>query len=274
MNILKKIRRALRPQFPPAIETGSWKIAECSLPGTGHLRRGRCCEDAAGWFRLGSLLGVAIADGAGSAPQAARGSALAVRTALLTLRHHHLNICPLTANTAKQALVAACEHTVNAHCAMAQEMGVNRSDLATTLILVVASPDFVRAVQIGDGAVVVKNTKGNLTCLTTPINGEFANEVPLIGCAPAIYVQMGSLPQMPEDVYHLKSIAVFSDGIQRLALKLPQGEPHPPFFTPLFERLECLAEPEMEELLRAFLDSPRVNARTDDDKTLVTAVFQ
>jgi len=241
------------------------------MPGTGHQRRSRGCEDAAGWFRLGSLLGVAVADGAGSAPQAALGSTIAVRTALLTLREHHLNVCPITAKTAKQALVAAYEHTVNAHCSMAQEMGVDRSDLATTLILVVASPDFVRAAQFGDGAVVVKNTNGELTCLTTPVNGEFANEVPLMGCAPVMDVQMGSLPQKPGDVYHLKSLCVFSDGIQRLALKLPQGKPHKPFFTPLFDRLECVAEPEMEALLYDLLTSPQVNARTDDDKTIVMA---
>ena len=27
---------------------------------------------------------------------------------------------------------------------------------------------------------------------------------------------------------------MFSDGLQRLALKLPEGTPHAPFFTPLF----------------------------------------
>jgi hypothetical protein len=274
MNILKKIRRAVWPQFPSTIESGSWKIADCSLAGTGHLRRGRGCEDAGGWFRDGSLLCIAVADGAGSAPQAALGSSIAVHTALLALREHHMNVSPISAQNAKSALVAACRQTVSTLCITADGLGADRCHLACTLILLVASPNFVFAAQIGDGAVVVKDANGNLISLTTPINGEFANEAPLIGCAPSMDVQVRSLPRKPGDTFRLKSIAAFSDGIMRLALKLPQGEPHPPFFTPLFDRLECLAEPDMKKMIQNFLNSPRVNARTDDDKTLITAVLQ
>ena len=271
MKIFSLIRRALRRPLPPPVENTCWKIADCSLPGTAHLRRGRDCEDAVGWFRNDGLLGIGLADGAGSAAQAALGSALAVRTALLTLWNHHLDICPITASSARHALVIASQQALNTLCDRAAEMRAEPRDLACTLILVVAARDFAFAAQVGDGAVVVKDGEGNLTALTTPTNGEFANETILLGCSPTIDLQIGSLPRMPADVFRLKSIAAFTDGIQRLALKLPQGDPHPPFFTPLFDRFEHLAEPDMEKLLQEFLESPRVNARTDDDKTIALA---
>jgi hypothetical protein len=55
-----------------------------------------------------------------------------------------------------------------------------------------------------------------------------------------------------------------------LALDMARREPHPPFFQPLFAFAQR-ADASQSELL-AFLDSERVCARTEDDKTLVLAV--
>lgn len=264
MNLLTKIWRTISPSST-AHKTKRWKVAGCSTPGTAHLRRGRFCEDSFGSLVSDDLLGIAVADGAGSAAQAALGSKLAVRTALLALRDQHLN-CSITANNAKEALVAACRQTLNTLCDRAAEIGAEPRDLACTLIVVIARRNFVFAAQVGDGAVVLKDDDGNLHCLTTPTNGEFANETILMGCSQTLDVQICSFEKYP-----LKSIAVFSDGLQRLSLRMPECEPHVQFFQPLFERLQHLTEPGMEKFLQEFLVSPRVNNRTDDDKTLVTA---
>ena len=69
-------------------------------------------------------------------------------------------------------------------------------------------------------------------------------------------------------------VALFSDGIQRLALVYSSKTAHQPFFEPMFARLneanlkECDV---LSEQLSTFLGSPAVNERTDDDKTLVLA---
>ena len=147
-------------------------------------------------------------------------------------------------------------------------MGAEPRDLACTLIVVVASPNFVFAAQIGDGAVVLKDDEGNLHSLTTPTNGEFANETILMGCSETLDIHIRSFAK-----FKLRSVAVFSDGLQRLSLRMPECEPHAQFFEPLFGRLQHSTEPDMEKFLREFLDSPRVNNRTDDDKTLVAADF-
>ena len=64
-------------------------------------------------------------------------------------------------------------------------------------------------------------------------------------------------------------MAVFSDGLQMLALKMPGGTPHAPFFAPLFRFINNAAdEPQIHSELESFLRSPTVRRRADDDLTL------
>jgi hypothetical protein len=74
----------------------------------------------------------------------------------------------------------------------------------------------------------------------------------------------------------MQALAVMSDGLTRLALKRPTNEPHLPFFKPLFAFVEASAPSndgaQASEALTAFLASPRVCERTDDDKALVLAL--
>ena len=56
------------------------------------------------------------------------------------------------------------------------------------------------------------------------------------------------------------------------ALPPAQRRPHAGFFAPLFSPLQTAERPDaLVAPLRAFLESPRVCERTDDDKTLVLA---
>ena len=70
-------------------------------------------------------------------------------------------------------------------------------------------------------------------------------------------------------------IALLTDGLQLLALHYPRRQAHEPFFRPLFQHLRAFPEPGCPEPLTAalerFLDSPAVNQRTHDDKTLILA---
>ncbi|MDR3560792.1 MAG: PP2C family serine/threonine-protein phosphatase [Negativicutes bacterium] len=263
LSIIRRIRTRTRPVPAKKVR---WKIAGCSLAGTTHIRRGRSCEDAVGWFIHGDLLVIAVADGAGSAAQPSLGSVVAVRGALTTLWNVSVLGNPICSENATEILGNTCQTTLNIMCRTAAELGIEPNELASTLIVVVANRTFCAAAHIGDGAVVVEDANGTLTTLTPPTNGEFANEVVLLGCLPTIDVKVNSLPEFP-----IKSVAVLSDGLQRVALQMPQCTPHAPFFSPIFDRLQCFSESEMESLLKEFLNSPRVNARCDDDKSLVTA---
>jgi hypothetical protein len=51
--------------------------------------------------------------------------------------------------------------------------------------------------------------------------------------------------------------------------------PHPPFFKPLEEYLRETDKPEDDDqYVIDFLNSERLNSRTDDDKTLLLCVFE
>jgi len=72
-----------------------------------------------------------------------------------------------------------------------------------------------------------------------------------------------------------EQIALFTDGIQNLALSFAQKQAHAGFFQPLFAALRndpATAFSDFAGQLRRFLLRDDVSARSDDDKTLVLAV--
>ena len=76
------------------------------------------------------------------------------------------------------------------------------------------------------------------------------------------------------EIWHerVDELALLTDGLQPLALHYSTRRTHQPFFAPMFERLRASQPGEgLAGALRQFLSSAAVNARTDDDKTLVLA---
>ena len=75
----------------------------------------------------------------------------------------------------------------------------------------------------------------------------------------------------------IDEVALFSDGLQRLALHYQTRTAHAGFFKPMLATLRAAPADALESLstqLAAYLSSPAVNERTDDDKTLVLATRQ
>ena len=136
---------------------------------------------------------------------------------------------------------------------------------ATTLTCAVLTTDMVVLGQIGDGFVVSHDEENMMFTLTQPQRGEYANEVYFLSMPRAV-----DRVDISVHIMDIRALALSTDGLLRLALRLPGYEPHQPFFTPLFN---FVSQIEAEELatrqLYEFLISPRVCARTEDDKTLV-----
>ncbi len=160
--------------------------------------------------------------------------------------------------------LAAARSAVEAEAA-AREVDVRQ--LATTLIVVAAAPDMVAAAQVGDGAAVVRDADGNLFALTAPQQGEYLNETTFLISPDAL-----DAAQVQAWRGSVGGVAAFSDGLQMVALKMPEAAPHAPFFAPLFRFVSAVEdEAEAREQLAAFLRSPRIAERTDDDRTLLLA---
>lgn len=248
---------------------GRWVVRAASVRGTSHQKTGQPCQDAHYWSIIGqNILVAAVADGAGAARLGAVGATTAAYTAVSTIRERHQQgVWPHHENAWRQYLtdaIQAAQAAIETEAALRQ---VSRRELATTLILVVATPDLVVAAQVGDGAAVVGEAGGTIIGLTVPQRGEYANETTFVISPEALRtVQLRLWRGVPAD------IAMFSDGLQHLSLSMPDGLPYAPFFRPFFRFMSMAIDArEAREQLEAFLRSRHVTARTDDDTTLLLA---
>jgi len=250
----------------------NWQVIGAAVQGLSHQKQGLPCQDALEYRCLpGGALLVALADGAGSATHSELGARAAVQAAMDWLafsleRSQPTECCDWvdlfweTFESARAALIQLAEERDEPLC-----------DFATTLTCLAATPEQLIVGQLGDGAVVARGADGNLDTVTTSQRGEYANETYFL-------TQEQALEQIAIQVINLpmRALAVMSDGLTRLALKRPTNEPHLPFFKPLFAFVEAWPPSndgtQASEALAAFLASPRVCERTDDDKALVLAL--
>ncbi len=262
-----------------------WQVVGASVTGTSHEQIGRGCDDAH-MCRIasnGSLL-LSVADGAGSASRSAEGAACVVQTALQTAEtlfarqpepesveqwHATLSFIWWTARTSLEALAASQMSTTEEEGIPQlpqQPASLSLRDFATTLLLTIVTSHWIAVTQIGDGAVVALYTSGELQALTVPDHGEYVNESSFI--TDSNYLQKVRYVILPQE--ELEGIALFTDGLEMLALDYATKKAYEPFFLPLFKFAASSHATQQE--LAAFLASDRVCERTDDDKTIVLAV--
>jgi serine/threonine protein phosphatase PrpC len=140
-------------------------------------------------------------------------------------------------------------------------------DFATTLQLVIITPHSLGAVQVGDGAVVIQRANNEIEAVTWPDHGEYINQTSFI--TDADYLAQAQYRSMSS--HDVQSVALFTDGLERLALELAEKKAYRPFFTPIF-RFAADSNSTQEDLV-AYLESAAICERTDDDKTLVLATL-
>jgi DNA polymerase III delta prime subunit len=241
----------------------SWKVISTSVSGSDHEKAGTPCQDA-NYHKIlrNNILVSAIADGAGTALMGELGAKIAVQSAVKNVRIKSSEIDKLNDEKWKEILIRAFRSAQEAIEIEAEEKGMAVRDFATTLILVISYSGFVVAGQIGDGAVILADNE-NLTTLTKPQNAEYINETTFI-------VLPDALETIQIEFWHgtFTHIAIITDGLELLALKMPECIPHEPFFKPLFRFVSNVNEKEAQDQLATFLRSQRIRERTTDDLTL------
>jgi hypothetical protein len=251
-----------------------WQVVAAAVQGLSHQKQGLPCQDALRVHCLaGGILLVALADGAGSAAHAELGAQAAVQAAVDWLVSRLEGDRPVECCEWEELIWEAFQNARTAveQLAQGEHEGEPIRSFATTLTCLVATPERLVVGQLGDCAVVATGDDGDLSTVTTLQRGEYANETNFL-------TQDGALDLVAIQVLdrQVRSLAVMSDGLTRLALKRPGNEPHLPFFKPLFSFVESSASSDdpakATEALMDFLASPRVCERTDDDKALVLAL--
>jgi hypothetical protein len=247
-----------------------WKLLFTNVAGAAHGREGQPCQDSCR-VRLKaqharSLLLAACADGAGSAPHSDDGARLACRT-LVAMAAAELADGAGAAQVDRAAALSWFRATRQTLVDAAQQRGVTVRDLACTLLLAIVGDEAAAFCQLGDG-VIVCGQDGGYVPVFSPGAGEYANTTWFLSDVDfEDHFDFACWPGRVDE------IALLTDGLQRLALEHDLRTAHVPFFRPLFATLRDPAHAgKLRLALRSFLDSPAINGRTDDDKTLVLAV--
>lgn len=248
-----------------------WRWAAASVAGTSHLGAGQTCQDAYCVRLLAThggenVLGIFVADGAGSARFGGDGASVAVRTAAGfwadVLGKPDSTIDAVSMGRSVLAIRDQLD-------SLAKERNAPVQECACTFLCVLASPTEVVTIQLGDGAMVLDLGNG-YSVATRPMSGEYANTTYFI-------TESEDRIAAGEVIWHgtpARRISVFTDGLQRLALDGTLANSNPRFFDRRFATLEAASHDQMDQLepaLAAFLSCDAINRHTDDDKTLVLA---
>ncbi|WP_437187812.1 PP2C family serine/threonine-protein phosphatase [Planctomicrobium sp. SH668] len=235
-----------------------WKLVYGSVQGTSHVQSGQPCQDYCAGAITGTTLVVACADGAGSAEFSQLGSKATVDRFLEVASGETVP----TSEQVKTWVEAARERLIE----QATAIESTPRQLACTFLAALVGDGWVVFVQVGDGVIVFDGPDG-YDLAFWPDNGEYANTTRFLS----------------EDDYrqHLRieiterkisELAVLTDGLQMLALDIAGAKVHDRFFAPLFKTVRNGPdEAALQVSLLDFMDSNRVNERTDDDKTLFLA---
>jgi hypothetical protein len=155
----------------------------------------------------------------------------------------------------------------------ADRRGCVMGEFASTLALAISDGTSTITAHVGDGAIVGRRTgSDSFTDLSWPESGQYASttffltdEVPRL--------RIGSTSGIAID-----RLAILTDGLERLSLNFADRVVHPPFFRSMFapfaSSASCGRDRKLSEQLATFLSSDQINARTDDDKTLVLAALR
>lgn len=235
-----------------------WKLVFGSVQGTSHVQSGLPCQDYCAGAVSGTTLVGACADGAGSAELSQLGSKAAVD------RFMEVASCDtMPATEQVEAWVdAAREHLLEAAAAN----GSTPRQLACTFLAALVGDGWAAFVQVGDGVIVFDGPNGyNLAFW--PENGEYANTTRFLS-------EDDFRQHLRVEIVerHISELAVLTDGLQMLALDMAGAKVHDRFFAPLFKAVRNgRDDAALQNSLLEFMNSKRVNDRTDDDKTLLLA---
>jgi hypothetical protein len=250
-----------------------WTWAAADYRGTSHERSGHPLQDAHCCFLVGNSSEVfvsIVSDGAGSASFGGQGAALACRSLATTARAYFRDRTDLPCDDTIQKWVDAARDRI---ISVAIRRGVLPRQFASTLIFCISDAEHTVIAHIGDGCCVLQESAtGQWIAPSWPEQGEYASMTRFLTDEPFIALRITRLTTP------ISAIVSFTDGLERLALDFVNTKPFDRFFDgisrPLAHSNASGRDSKLSGQLRQYLNSPQINARTDDDKTLIIATHQ
>lgn len=248
-----------------------WKHVARSQVGTSHQESGQPCQDSQSVrvhsTEAGEVLVFVCSDGAGSASHSEIGSQLACER-FIDLVIDYLEPTDPAAQTLDRERAKLWAKVIRSDLeSRALELSVESRELACTFLAGIVRNEQAVFMQIGDGAIVVRQGEG-LVPVFWPQSGEYINTTNFLTDAESEEkLEFTEMTQVDE-------LAIFTDGLERLLLRFDDKSVHQQALVPMLNYLSDAATEQIQQIeseLAGFLDSAQVNSRTDDDKTLILA---
>lgn len=260
------------------VHSQGWKAVVASSASRSHQKHQMRCQDFGGYRVYHQLLVGAIADGWEGARYADLGARLAVETVLsdASLFHdrsakHRSRSGVLTRDAmisepqTIRLFTGLLKRVITVLQLQAASNGYRVQELACTLLVFLAMPTGIAAMNVGSGFLVVRPPNADYQLLFQPQPHEPETE-PLLVTSPAALQQMQICvqPQPPE------FICAATASLRQVAIHPAKGHPFAPFFVPLETYLKETPDSEVERsYLWEFLHSAYLDTHIDHDKTLL-----
>jgi hypothetical protein len=254
-----------------------WRYAAASVAGSSHVAVGAGCQDAHCCSLMtgpgdNPVLVAIVSDGAGSAEQAATGSALV--TASLMDQIAAWLASGGTVKTLQRRTVG--EWLDGVRELIAVEAGTANLPMrayAATLLLALTDDRNAAFAQIGDGAIVTADASGEWGCEFWPHHGIFANQTYFV-TDDGVHANL----RFAHGLQPVVELVVFSDGLERVLLNMDEHRAHAPAFDKMLHPLRAVGSSghitDLSAALTRYLGTTAITSRTDDDVTLVIATRQ
>lgn len=266
----------------------NWKIAAASATGKGHQE----CQDSFAYEILDNLTICVVADGAGSQKNSKLGSSLVSELALkyfkqYTLKHKlNRNAIPLSSDVWRKDSIAILKQVKSDLDKVATKKKCDVNTMASTVIVVISTPDTIYTSHIGDGRAGYMNTKDEWKSLITPYIG---SEVGMTVFLTTEYIWQYAQEYIETNVIHdeIKAVTLLSDGAEGPSFKCTNfdeesqkyvdiNKPGSIFYNPCVKFIldnKDELEDDVNVVWKKFLEDGSPSFRTEkDDKTMLLAV--
>lgn len=255
--------------------SGNWRFAQATAIGTAHLNQNTKCQDRAVCTVIEAngeeILIAAVADGAGSTTDGQRGAEAACEIFVREIKSF-FETCAKTASIKSvnedfgKRWLAYFQQKITE---MAEANGKTIRDYASTFIGAVVGGNSAAFFQIGDGALIysVSGEPESYRFGIVAPEAEYVNTTDFLTDETA--AERLGYKLLEEKI---EDLILFSDGVSAIAISQQSNQPHEPFLMPMIAPLRNGNSVNgLNEKLEKFLSSPKINEKTDDDKTIILA---
>ncbi len=251
-----------------------WRIAHASAIGQAHINQNTSCQDRFACATVktateGEVLIAVVADGAGSTTDGQIGAQIAceifTKEVADFLSAKDASVKSLTADFGKLWISYFQQKIAEISQLNKKEL----RDYASTFVGAVIGAHYAVFYQVGDGGIVFSSSGDakSYRFAIAPVETEYVNVTEFVTDETAVEsLRFELIEEAVED------LILFSDGIYAVAVDYQNNQPHEPFLMPMIAPLRKGNAPNgLNEKLENFLSSPKINEKTDDDKTIILA---